>query len=39
MFEMRINEFMATARYYLLGMAPPQAPALATIPVRQDDRR
>ncbi len=35
MIDMNIKEFLATARYYLLGLIPAKQPALATIPLRQ----
>lgn len=37
--EMNINEFMAIARYYLLGLLPVKQPTLATIPVQKTSRR
>lgn len=35
MIDMNIKQFLATARAYLLGLIPPQQPALATIPLRR----
>jgi hypothetical protein len=39
MIEKNIKEFLAAARAYLLELMPAPEPRLATIPVRNGDRR
>ena len=35
MIDMNIKDFLETARLYLLGLMPPQQPALAAVPLHR----